>query len=128
MKAVSLDPIKRLMFGILALMSFSIGIAGIVLPGLPLTELMVLTVWAADRSSPRFHTWLVNQPVIKTALAHFQQGLVSRKVKVISSISMGTSCIFVALKVQHLVSMLSILFIICVTCIWLWFRPEEFHK
>ncbi len=40
----------------------AIGIAGIVLPGLPGTVFLLIAVWAFSRSSERFHLWLYEHP------------------------------------------------------------------
>lgn len=39
-----------------------IGIAGIILPGLPGTVFLLIAVWAFSRSSERFHLWLYEHP------------------------------------------------------------------
>ncbi|GHD63293.1 inner membrane protein [Thalassobaculum fulvum] len=39
-----------------------LGIAGIVLPGLPGTVFLLVAVWAFSRSSERFHLWLYEHP------------------------------------------------------------------
>jgi uncharacterized protein len=40
----------------------AIGIAGIILPGLPGTVFLLIAVWAFSRSSERFHVWLYEHP------------------------------------------------------------------
>ncbi|UUX51791.1 YbaN family protein [Nisaea acidiphila] len=39
-----------------------VGIAGIILPGLPGTLFLLIALWAFSRSSERFHLWLYNHP------------------------------------------------------------------
>jgi uncharacterized membrane protein YbaN (DUF454 family) len=39
-----------------------IGIAGVILPGLPGTVFLLIAVWAFSRSSERFHVWLYEHP------------------------------------------------------------------
>lgn len=39
-----------------------LGIAGIILPGLPGTVFLLIAVWAFSRSSERFHLWLYEHP------------------------------------------------------------------
>ncbi|MBP5855962.1 YbaN family protein [Marivibrio halodurans] len=40
----------------------AIGIAGVVLPGLPGTVFLLLALWAFSKSSARLHLWLFNHP------------------------------------------------------------------
>ena len=40
----------------------ALGIAGVLLPGLPGTVFLLIAVWAFSRSSERFHLWLYNHP------------------------------------------------------------------
>ena len=40
----------------------AIGIAGVILPGLPGTVFLLIAVWAFSRSSERFHLWLYEHP------------------------------------------------------------------
>lgn len=40
----------------------AVGIAGIILPGLPGTVFLLIAAWAFSRSSERFHVWLYEHP------------------------------------------------------------------
>ena len=40
----------------------ALGIAGVLLPGLPGTVFLLIAVWAFSRSAERFHLWLYNHP------------------------------------------------------------------
>lgn len=46
----------------LGIVCTAIGIAGIVLPGLPGTVFLLIAAWAFSRSSERFHVWLYEHP------------------------------------------------------------------
>jgi len=51
--------------GALLLLGFvctAVGIAGIILPGLPGTVFLLIAAWAFSRSSERFHLWLYEHP------------------------------------------------------------------
>lgn len=40
----------------------AVGIAGIILPGIPGTVFLLIAAWAFSRSSERFHLWLYEHP------------------------------------------------------------------
>lgn len=46
----------------LGIVCTAIGIAGIILPGLPGTVFLLIAAWAFSRSSQRFHVWLYEHP------------------------------------------------------------------
>lgn len=47
---------------VLGFVCTAIGIAGVILPGLPGTVFLLIAVWAFSRSSERFHLWLYEHP------------------------------------------------------------------
>jgi hypothetical protein len=46
----------------LGFVATGIGIAGVILPGLPGTVFLIIGLWAFSRSSERFQMWLFNHP------------------------------------------------------------------
>lgn len=61
-------PVRRLCGparGALLVLGFTctaLGIAGVILPGLPGTVFLLIAAWAFSRSSERFHLWLYEHP------------------------------------------------------------------
>lgn len=47
---------------VLGFVCTAVGIAGIILPGLPGTVFLLIAAWAFSRSSQRFHLWLYEHP------------------------------------------------------------------
>lgn len=115
---------KTILFGALASTSLCVGLAGVLLPGLPSTEFILLAVWAADRSSPRMHAWLLNQPYIGTVMLNWEKGIMPRRAKYAATITMSLSGILIFNVVKHTPSALMILTIMASVLIWLWRRPE----
>lgn len=46
----------------LGIVATGVGIAGVILPGLPGTVFLIIGLWAFSRSSARFQMWLFNHP------------------------------------------------------------------
>lgn len=53
---------------IVGVVCLAVGVAGVILPGLPGTVFLLIALWAFSRSSHRLHLWLYNHP-------RFGQGL-----------------------------------------------------
>ena len=59
---------------------------GVLLPGLPTTEFVLLAAWAASRSSPRLSAWLDNHRLFGPLLRDWRNGgVVSRRSKLLAS-------------------------------------------
>ena len=80
---------KPLLF-ILGWFFFGLGAVGVVVPGLPTTPFMILSVWAFSRSSRRFHDWLYSHPLFGPPIqAWDRHGVISRPAKVLSLLTMA---------------------------------------
>jgi len=108
-----------------AVLSLGVACVGLALPGLPSTEFVLLSAWAAARSSPRFHRWLLNHRLFGSMLRNWADGRrVSRHAKWAATASMSLCVALLLWKVPHpwLVG-LAIVSMACVL-VWLWLRPE----
>ncbi|TBU90033.1 YbaN family protein [Phytopseudomonas dryadis] len=82
------DRLKRLAYLLLAYLSLGCAILGVILPGLPATEFVLLAAWASAKSSPRLHHWLQRHRLFGPLLRDWRAGLVARRSKWIASLSM----------------------------------------
>jgi hypothetical protein len=72
----------RLVYIILGFLSLLIGMIGIILPILPTTPFVLLTVYLFARGSQRFHHWFIQTKIYKTYLSDFvEQRSMKRKDK-----------------------------------------------
>ena len=109
---------------LLAYASLGLGIAGLLLPGLPTTPFVLLSAWAASRGSARLHQWLLGHRQFGPLIADWQQhGAVSRKAKWLASLAMLACALLVLwLAPATWLKLVSIGCMACV-CTWLWLRP-----
>ncbi|MGO4332461.1 YbaN family protein [Cupriavidus sp. 2TAF22] len=115
----------RALLTALALLSLGVAILGLFVPGLPSTEFVLLSAWAAAKGSPRLHAWLLGHRVFGPMLYNWHHGrMVSRRAKWSATAAM-TVCAGVLLFGMHR-PWLAYGAIACMACVlaWLWCRPE----
>jgi len=108
-----------------AMLSLGVACVGLVLPGLPSTEFVLLAAWAAARSSPRLHQWLLQHKIFGAMLRHWADGKrLSRRAKWAATVSMSLCAALLLWTVPH--PWLVTLALVSMACVlvWLWFRPE----
>ena len=82
----------RPLYFALGLVCVTLGLIGVVVPGMPTTIFMIIALWAFARSSQRFHDWLWNHPRFGPTLAAWSaHRVVPRTAKWAASIMMAAS-------------------------------------
>ncbi|MBR4996228.1 MAG: YbaN family protein [Alistipes sp.] len=75
----------KIVLVILGAISLGLAIAGIFLPLLPTTPLLLLSAWCFVRSSPRLYEWLINHPHLGPYIRNFREHrAIPLRVKVVS--------------------------------------------
>ena len=120
-----LPAVVRYLLLVLAVVSLVIGVVALFVPGIPTTVFILIAGWAAARSSPRFHDWLINHrifgPMLRDWRAH---GAVSRGAKISATVMMTISAlIFFIVSPQRWVAEL-LTGLMALVLMWLWLRPE----
>lgn len=128
-RPLSLQPahswLVRMLLRLLAIVSLGLGIIGAFLPGLPTTVFVLIAAWAAARSSPPLHAWLLRHPLFGPALENWNNGrCVSRRAKRTAAIVMSISAVWLAFAIRP--GWVAGLLIACMATVltWLWRRPE----
>jgi uncharacterized membrane protein YbaN (DUF454 family) len=101
-----------------------LGLIGVVLPGMPTTVFILMAAWAAARSSPRLHAWLLNHRLFGPLLHNWENGrTVSRRAKWSATITMAVCAVIVSFTAHR--PWLAVLAIGCMATVlaWLWSRP-----
>ncbi|WP_442963966.1 YbaN family protein [Pseudomonas sp. MM211] len=115
----------------LALAYLSIGMAavGVLVPGLPTTEFVLLSAWAASRSSPRLSAWLENHRLFGPLLRNWRDGgVITRRTKRVASLSMLMAFAVMLLTVAHTPSLIFAGLGMSGGALWIWSRPERPRK
>lgn len=117
-------PLRWVLQG-LAVLSLLLGVIGIFLPVLPTVPFILLSAWAAARSSPRLLSWLENHPSFGSMLRDWRQGgIVRRRAKWAATLVMSASATYLLLNVKPWAAWAAIACMACVLT-WLWRRPEH---
>ena len=117
-------PVRWLLL-VFAALCLVMGAIGVVVPGLPTTVFILMAAWAAARSSPRLHGWLLRHRLFGPMLVNWQNGgYVSRRAKWSATITM-LLCAAIVWWTAHYAwsAWLACTTMACVLA-WLWRRPE----
>lgn len=115
----------RVLFGILAYVSLTIGLIAIVVPGLPTTEFILLAAWAATKSSPRLSAWLENHRLFGPMLSNWRNGrLIARRAKISASVSMLICVVAMLILLNHHWPVYLAIGGMSLGNLWIWSRPE----
>ncbi len=83
----SAGPLRLLLFAC-GFLSLALGLLGVLLPVLPTSPFVLLSVACFARSSPRWHRWLIQHPLFGPPIRDWQEARVIRtKAKVIATLS-----------------------------------------
>ncbi|HBS55047.1 MAG TPA: DUF454 domain-containing protein [Stenotrophomonas sp.] len=115
---------KRVLLRVLAVVALGVALVGVVTPGLPTTEFVLLSAWAAARSSPRLHAWILRHRVLGPLLANWQAGKLPRRAKWAATCTMTLAGTFSAIAIPHRPSAVIVVSIMACVLAWLWTRPE----
>lgn len=104
---------KNILLGI-AWISLILGGIGIFLPLLPTTPFILLSAFCFQKSSERFHQWILSSPVFGKYIRDYQeQKGITLKNKIVAIIFMAVGMLFSAYKVPntHMRISLAVIFI-----------------
>lgn len=117
-------PIRWLLLAF-AVLSLATGVVGIFVPGLPTTVFVLMAAWAAARSSPRLHGWLMRHRIFGPMIIDWQNGgTVKRHVKWRASAAMALCAVIVLFTAHRPWTAWLAIGSMAAVLLWLWRRPE----
>lgn len=91
----------KVIWFIIAWISFVIGIIGAFVPVLPTTPFLILSAFLFSKSSPRFHEWILSLPVAGEGIRDWQNNRAIRpRAKVLCSLMIALSLFFIIKSVK----------------------------
>lgn len=103
----------------------AVGIAGVILPGLPGTVFLIIALWAFSRSSHRVHLWLYSHPRFGAGLRawHRHRVIPTRaKIAAVAAMTFAAGMLIVAFPSNAWIPGLSIAVMVAVAA-WIVTRP-----
>ena len=83
---------KRRLYLTLGVSSAAVGAAGVVLPLVPTTPFLLISVWAFSRSSPRFQRYIETHPRFGPPLAAWRERrAIPRRGKALAAVALAAS-------------------------------------
>lgn len=119
-------PLRWLLQGLAAL-CLLLALVGLVLPVMPTVPFLVVAAWAAARSSPRLHRWLLEHRRFGPYLRDWNEaGIVPRRAKWFCTVMMSGSAVSMPIFMPREFLPFVAIAIACMAAvlIWLWRRPE----
>ena len=90
--------ISRLLWFTAGFIVMTIGLIGIIVPGLPTTPLMILAAACFGKSSQRFYDWIINNKMFGQHVKNYREGNgIPKKSKPIILVTMWTFVLFAVL-------------------------------
>lgn len=88
----------KFLFLILGWVCFGLGAIGIILPGLPTTPFILVSLWAFSKSSRKLHQWLLSHPNFGQTLQNWEQGqIIPRKAKYTALLMISLSSLYLVM-------------------------------
>ncbi len=104
-----------------------VGAIGIVVPVLPTTPFLLISLWAFSQSSDRFHAWLFNHRIFGPPLQAWEQhGIIPMRAKTIALLTMAVSAILViSLTETPWYGIIGMLLLMSIGAIFILSRPSK---
>ena len=119
----------RMIWFTFGIVSLSFGFAGAVLPLLPTTPFVLLSVYAFARSSPRMHRWLITHQIFGPLIHNWNEnGAIDRRTKRIAmTIIVLTPLVSWSIGAPNWVLIVQV-FVLIIAAVFVITRPQPYRK
>ena len=111
---------------LLAVAALLLGVAGVILPGIPGVPFLLVAAWAGSRGWPAFERWLLAHPHLGPPVRAWREhGAVPRRAKWWASVMMSLGAVTMWLLPTPLWLRVAAPGLMLAVATWLWRRPER---
>jgi len=115
----------RWLWIISGLVCVGIGAAGIVLPLVPTTPLLLLAAFCFARSSPRLHDWLVTHPKLGPPITDWHRDrAIRRSAKILATLAVAAALVISLLLGAGALVLGAQCVVLLGVLVFIWTRPE----
>lgn len=109
-----------------ALCALTLGMIGVVLPGLPTVPFLLLAAWCGGKGWPAVEAWLLAHPKYGETIRHWREHrAIPLRAKQAATVMMLISSVVIFITpVPPIMRWLLPPFLACV-CLWVWSRPHQ---
>jgi uncharacterized membrane protein YbaN (DUF454 family) len=105
--------------------SLALGLVGLFLPVVPTVPFLVVSVWAFQRSDRRFERWLLRNEKVGPQLRLWKEhGAISKKSKVVATITMSAGAVGALFTIPWLAGKLVLWGLLLAATVFVWTRPS----
>lgn len=119
--------LKKRLYLITGLVLLLLAVIGVILPLVPTTPFALLSLYCFDRSSKKFHIWVLNFPLIGEGMNDWKKHRVIRKKAKIQAITLIAISIILTLLRESILIEIKIVvsLVLTLVCIFLYTRNSE---
>ncbi|MFC3122930.1 YbaN family protein [Agaribacter flavus] len=111
---------------IAAASALTLGMIGILLPGLPTVPFVLLAAWCASKGWPKLEIWLLQHKTFGQHIKKWRERrVVPLKAKWASTVFMSISCVVIWTSQTNIWLALSISVVLLVVASWIWHLPSK---
>jgi uncharacterized protein len=117
----------KIIWFIMAWISFGVGIIGAFVPVLPTTPFLILSAFLFSKSSPRFHKWILELPIAGDGIRDWQHNRAIRpQAKILCSGMILLSLVFIIIS-NKIMLPLKVLVGAILLSVWLFVVTRKNH-
>ncbi|TGY92251.1 DUF454 domain-containing protein [Marinicauda pacifica] len=123
-KEIVMTPLQ-IMLACIGMVLLPVAIAGIALPLLPGTPILIVAAFCFAKASPRLETWLVDHPRLGPPIQAWRtHGAIAWSAKMVASGAMSVSFVWMLASAAPLAGKLSAGLVMLVAAGFIWSRPD----
>ncbi len=117
---------RRWIYKLIAVVCLAMTIVGIIVPGLPASEFLILAAWAAAKGSPTIYRKIMSVRYFRSMIENWQNGgIISRSNKIYSAISMSCGLVILIVTGMPATVVIAAATGMGIGSIFIWRRPES---